>query len=239
MGTINIDYKFKLDKGKEETFNLKFNSDTFELLDGDDDSLPKWTRLDFHKCPHCPLDSAVVPTCPVAKSLSKVVNRFDDIFSYHEIELEVVTDERTVISKTTAQRGISSLLGLIFAASGCPHTSYFKPMARFHLPLSSEDETIFRVAGMYLLAQYLLSKEGRDCEFDFENLKKLYDNLHLMNTMIADRIRQVVTTDSSVNGIILLDMLTKLMPIAIDSKLQDIHELFSQYFKNSDGSGRR
>jgi hypothetical protein len=31
-----------------------------------------------------------------------------------------------------------------------------KPMARFHLPLASEEETIYRATTMYLLAQYFL-----------------------------------------------------------------------------------
>lgn len=232
MGSIKICYRFKLDNNEQEIFDLEFDEDTFELIPDENERLPLWTKLDFHKCPHCPLDSNTVPTCPVAKNLSNVVIRFDHIFSYHEIELEIITDERTVSSNTTAQRGISSLLGLIFASSGCPHTSYFKPMARFHLPLSSENETIFRVTGMYLLAQYLLSKQDKDHSFDLEGLKKIYDNLHLLNTKIADRIRDTVTTDSSVNGIILLDMFTKLMPIAIDRSLDDIKGLFSQYFKD-------
>ena len=232
MGSIKICYRFKLDDDEEEIFDLEFDGDTFELISDNNERLPLWAKLDFHKCPHCPLDSKTAPTCPVAKNLSNVVLRFDHIFSYHEIELEVITKERTVSCKTTAQRGISSLLGLIFAASGCPHTSYFKPMARFHLPLSSDNETIFRVSGMYLIAQYLLNKEDRESDFDFKGLKDIYDNLHLLNTKIADRIRDAVTTDSSVNGLILLDMLTKLMPIAIDHSLNDMKGLFSQYFKD-------
>jgi len=223
-----------LDENKEEIFDLEFDSDNFELISDNDEELPDWTRLDFHKCSHCPLDSETVPICPVAKNLSIVVKRFDDIFSYHEIELEVITEERKVSSSTTAQRGISSLLGLIFATSGCPHTSYFKPMARFHLPLSSENETIFRVTGMYLLAQYLLNKEDRDSKFDLEGLKDIYNNLHILNIEIAGRIRDTITSDSSVNGIVLLDMLTKLMPIAIDHRLEDIRSLFSQYFADKD-----
>ena len=67
---------------------------------------------------------------------------------------------------------------------------------------------------------------------DFGGLKDIYDNLHLLNTKIADRIRDAVTTDSSVNGIILLDMLTKLMPIAIDHSLDEMKGLFSQYLKD-------
>ncbi|NIT12860.1 MAG: hypothetical protein GTN99_01020 [Candidatus Dadabacteria bacterium] len=232
MGSIKIRYIFRLDKDEEEIFDLEFDRDTFELIPQENVMLPLWTKLDYHKCPHCPLDSEKVPTCPLAESFSNVVLRFDHIFSFHEIELEVITDERKVSCKTTAQRGISSLLGLIFATSGCPHTSYFKPMARFHLPLSSEHETIFRVTGMYLLAQYILSKEGKDYSFDLEGLKVLYDNLHLLNTKLADRIRDAVTSDSSVNGIILLDMLTKLMPIAIDRSLEDIKGLFSPYLKD-------
>ena len=36
------------------------------------------------------------------------------------------------------------------ALSGCPVLEQLKPMARFHLPFASVEETIYRAASMYL-----------------------------------------------------------------------------------------
>ena len=49
---------------------------------------------------------------------------------------------------------IRSLIGLIMALSGCPHMEFFKPLARFHLPWASLEETTLRSASIYLLMQF-------------------------------------------------------------------------------------
>jgi len=87
-------------------------------------------------------------------SLVDLVTRCEELVSYDQIDVRVVTDEWTI-----TQRAISALMGLIMATSGCPKTAYLKPMARFHLPLASEDEAVYRVTSMYLLAQYFLKLE--------------------------------------------------------------------------------
>tara|TARA_B100000700_G_C14524229_1_gene614495 strand:- start:271 stop:585 length:315 start_codon:yes stop_codon:yes gene_type:complete len=100
------------------------------------------------------LSEETTPHCPLSTSISSAVRRFEDILSYEEIEVEVVTERRAIRKSLTAQQGLSALLGLIMATSGFPHTAYFKPMARFHLPFATEDETVDRAASLYLLSQY-------------------------------------------------------------------------------------
>ena len=58
------------------------------------------------------------------------------------------------------------------ATSGCPHMDFFKPMARFHLPLANAEETVYRATSMYLLAQYFLQREGKEADMELEGLKK-------------------------------------------------------------------
>lgn len=231
---IDIRYIFDLGDQRQEVFQLSIDSENMELIHEYDKEVPAWTDLQFHQCPHCPLKHNVRPKCPIALSLSFVIEQFEGVNSYDEITLKVITEERTVIEKTTAQRGISSLLGLLFATSGCPHTDFMKPMARFHLPLSSEEETIFRATGMYLLAQYYLQQSGRVSDPDFYGLGQIYQNLHIINKSIADRIRSATAADSSTNAVVLLDMLTHLMPIAIDEKVDELKYLFAAYLKGTD-----
>ena len=156
METINIRYLFKLPDKRQEVIDLHLDPLTLDLMNEIPGQPPSWTKLDFYKCPHCPLNVQDNPHCPVAVHLIKVLAICKDMFSYETIHVEIITNERTVSKETSAQKGISSLMGLIMATSGCPHTNFLKPMARFHLPLASIEETVCRAVSMYLLAQYFL-----------------------------------------------------------------------------------
>jgi hypothetical protein len=227
--SINISYRFNLGPHGEESFNLQLDAKTLELIPPANQELPEWTALTFHQCPHCPLDDKLHASCPVAANISQVIWRFDKVVSYDDIDLEVTTNARHVSQRTSAQKGISSLLGLLFATSGCPHTSYMKPMARFHLPLATEEDTIFRAAGMYLLAQFFIKQEGGEADLELIGLTEIYKNLHRVNTSIAERIKAIAATDSSTNAVIILDTFTNIVPFVIEDRLDEIRHLFSVY----------
>lgn len=229
MNPISIRYLFTLKDGRTEVFDVQLDPNALELLNPPTADLPEWTRLEFHQCSHCPFTSATQPRCPVAVALVGVIGHFNNVVSHNEVDLTVITNERQVSQKTTAQKGISSLVGLLFATSGCPHTGYLKPMARYHLPLASEDETYYRATGMYLLAQYFLRIQGKEADLELEGLKVIYQNLHKVNTMIAERIRSATRADSSVNAVVLLDMISNLMPFVLDEQLFRLRHLFSSY----------
>jgi hypothetical protein len=232
MEPIDIRYRFKLDKNHDEIIDLRLDALSLELVNKAGSDLPSWTKLDFHQCPHCPLDRLIHPDCPVAASLVDVVRRFDNVMSYDKIDLEVTTMDRRVSRHTTAQKAISSLVGMLFPASGCPHTAFFKPMVRFHLPLASEEATIFRATGMYLLAQYFLCKEGQKGDFELKGLKQIYNNMHLLNVHIAERLSRATRTDSSLNAIIILDVFTHALPYVIEDHLEEIRHLFAPYLSD-------
>jgi hypothetical protein len=232
MNTIEIKYCFKVAEVRQEVFELKFDAQSLELINKPVQDLPEWTRLEFHQCPHCPLESSDHKFCPVAVSLVDVVKRFERVISYDEVDLEVSTVERHVSQRTTAQRGLSSLLGLLFPTSGCPHTAFFKPMVRFHLPLSTREDTVFRVTGMYLIAQYFLQQEGSPVDFKLAGLRSLYDNMHQVNKHITDRLRSASIKDSSINAVILLDMFAQAVPIVIEDQLEKIRDWFSPYLSD-------
>lgn len=229
MTKRTLTYFFKLADDQEEVFRLELDGKTLELIGPGNESLPEWARLDFHKCPHCPLQSDTSPYCPLAASISGVVNQFRNIISYDEIFLQVETDERVVSQKTTAQRALGSFMGVVMAVSGCPHTGYFKPMARFHLPLASEEETIYRSTSMYLLAQYFKFREEGKADFSLKGLETIYKNIQIVNTFIVNRLRGASKTDSSVNAIIMLDIYARIMPYVIEDSLEEIRYLFAHY----------
>ncbi|MDY6852228.1 MAG: hypothetical protein SV487_09190 [Thermodesulfobacteriota bacterium] len=233
MDAISITYCFKLDNGAEEVFRLQLDPQDLSLTGNTPAALPSWTNIDFHQCPNCPLTVNTHPHCPVAVNFVDLVERFDGLLSHDKTHLDVLTEEREVSKDTTVQRGISSLMGLIISASGCPHTEFFKPMARFHLPLASDEETIYRSTSMYLLAQYFLRKEGKVFDLELKGLVNIYKNVDVVNMALVERLRQVTESDSTVNAVILLDMFAKTLPLSIEEYLEEISYLFTPYLASA------
>jgi hypothetical protein len=232
MDISRITYSFTLADGTQEIFKLELNTESIELtLENKEEAKqpPAWTKLDFHQCPNCPLNVSEAPHCPLCLNLIELVNKFQHILSYDKLVLVVQIDDTTISQRTTAQRAVSSLMGLLIATSGCPHTKYFKPMARFHLPLASPDHTLFRATSSYLLAQYFLRKENKPYDSDLQGLSEIYKNVDLVNDYVAMRLRTASEADSTVNAIILLDLFAKTIPITIEESLDEIKHLFASY----------
>jgi hypothetical protein len=83
-------------------------------------------------------------------------------------------------------------------------------MARFHLPLASTEETVYRATSMFLLAQYFAYR---------------------VNRAMAERLRSASEQDAAVNAIVILDLLAKALPDAILDSLTEVRHLFSSYLK--------
>ncbi len=239
MDIIEITYCFHLEDKKRETFKLRLDAGSLELISDNGAPVPEWAALEYHQCSNCTHNREETPYCLVAKNLASVISRFDAICSHEKIDLEVITDERRIIQNTTAQRAISSLLGLIFATSGCSHTAYMKPMARFHLPLASHEETTFRAAGMFLLAQYFQEKAGQGGKFDMAGLKDIYQALHVINIAISDRIRSALSAEASINAVVILDTRANLIPFSIEEQFDEIRHLFDAYDSEGIDENRR
>lgn len=189
--------------------------------------IPEWCNLEYKQCPNCPLSGIWHKHCPLAVRLIPFVN-LPECNSYDEVKVDVGMENKTVLAETSAQEAFSSLLGLVMATSGCPHTSFFKPMAWYHQPFSTPDETMYRVCTTYLFSLFL-HKKGKSINISFDMLKKLYTNIHMINVHIAARIHSYSKTDSAVNAIVLLDLITKDLPIAVDEDLSELKKLFDSH----------
>jgi len=226
MRIISFKYIFDLPEGHQVQMDIQLDSQRLNIINNCPYVLPEWAALDFYQCPHCPLSVTTHTHCPLAANLVNIINHLDTLHSYQQIRVKVVMKNRTITQDTTIQKGLSSLMGLVIATSGCPHTTFFKSMARFHLPLADEEETISRVTSMYLLAQYFLKNEGKPADFELKGLMELYNNMHIINKTIAMRLRAASKTDSTVNAIVLLDVFTFVLPLSIETYLQEIRHLF-------------
>jgi hypothetical protein len=239
METIHFLYIFRVPDDRQEIFDLNLDSHSLDIIGNILEELPPWTRLDCHQCPNCKLTIQTHTNCPVATHLVKIVSFCTNVFSYDEVLVDIVTPERVVYKGTTAQKGISSLMGLVMATSGCPHMSFLKPMARFHLPFASAEETVYRATSMYLLAQYFLQKHGKEVDLELKGLADIYQNIQVINKAMAERLRAISDKDSAMNALVLLDIFAKTLPFAIEESLEDVRYLFTPYLRQSDNNQQK
>lgn len=222
-----ITYIFHLANGRTERIELAFDPTTFLLRDDATAPPEAWVALDFHQCPNCPLSVGSHPTCPFARALGGFVHRFDAFYSYEKAVVEVATSQRTVIANRPLQEAMASILGLIGATSGCPHLAFFRPMAHFHLPFASEQETLVRTFSLYLLGEYLHSGGGGSVAVSVEGLEAKYRAVAEVNRAMADRVRTAFAKDAVVNAIVILDTFAQAVPFVVHKALKELQPLFA------------
>ena len=229
LNQVRIDYRLRLGDHRIETFRFCLDGETFDLISEPVADPPKWTALAHHQCSHCPLQADQHPQCPLAVQMSRIAERFHDTRSIDKIELEVVTENRRVIQRLPIQNALASMLDLIVPICGCPKTAHLKPMARFHLPLASEEETVFRVTGMYLLSQYFLRQAAAGGSIEFRGLVDIYADLHIVNAGMAKRMYGISQSDSLKNAVTLIDMYSMLVPALLENQLSELRRFFEAY----------
>ncbi len=228
MSTINFKYIFTFENGSQEIFDLIVDKQKLVIKNLKTENQPAWTAIDFCQCSNCPFDASSNKHCPVALCLTEIAKKLGDSISYEKAHVEVITNNRHVYKNVTIQQGTAALLGLYMAVSGCPHTAYFKPMACFHLPFASEEETAYRSASMYFLAQFFVNQSSGVFETGLDGLKKIYKEMQTVNAGIAKRIRNSGDYKET-NAITMLDFFSQMMQFSTEDALEDIRHMFSAY----------
>ena len=223
--STKIRYILQFDRSHTEKFDIVIDNLTGRSSTPLPNVMPEWAKLDFEKCPNCPLDTEETENCPTAVALVDIARRVGNVVSHSEVELVVISEERWVGKKTTTQEAISSLMGLKIATSACPHTDYLKPMARFHLPLATAEETLTRITGGFLLHQYFKAKRGDTGSLNLSNLAVLYSEMSIVNSSIARRLR-ASGEFSELNALTILDTFAQVIPLQIEDRLDEIQTLF-------------
>lgn len=219
-------YRIGLPDGSRRELTVVIDGDTLVCREPPAESRP-WTALEYRQCPGCPLRAEATPLCPMAARLAPVVTILGPLLSHDELEVEVEWGHRRLTVHTTAQHMTSSIIGLIAATSGCPRTAFLAPMAWFHLPLATEEETVFRAVSTYLLGQYLVAVAGGTPDWTLAALTQRYRTLHEINMAMAQRLRDAGTDDAAVNGVVLLDLLAKAIPFSVGESLESLRPLFA------------
>jgi hypothetical protein len=188
-------------------------------------SPPEWAMLDYQKCPNCPLPPDPSAQCPTAARLIPLARAFADTESVDRAGVRVETPERAYENEVPIATGISSLLGLQMAASGCPVLGRLRPLARFHLPFATSKETVFRAVASYLVAQHGHWQAEEPADWSLDGLRALYREVALVNRAFSNRLRSALSKDASLNALVRLDVFANTVPMALDEGLANYHSV--------------
>lgn len=222
---IEFTYLFSLDDGQNLKYILQLDKKKKIMLNPPNvpEEFDYWVKLSFNKCENCPLNEEENPVCPVARNIIGMVTTFQDNISYEKTSVAVQTSQRSYYKKTDLQNGLMSMFGLMMATSGCPHFHFLAPMAVFHLPFASTDETLVRAMSFFLLREYLTNP---DKPIDLDKLQTAYDEIDTVNHGIIKRIRSLNPGDAEQNAITILDTFTQIFSIEYQMGMETLKEIF-------------
>jgi hypothetical protein len=224
---FRFDYQFQFEDGFTKNYPIALDPKTLSLIPMKHyHHAPDWIHLKYHQCSNCPLDIEKHRHCPIAANMMELVETFKDVLSYHHCTVVCETEDRTYSKKTSIMEGLSTIFGVIMATSDCPIMDFLKPMARFHLPFSSVEETTVRTASMYLLGQYFKYKNRNDIKIDFKTLENHYGQVKLVNEGIIKRISSVGNKDADKNAVVTLHSISLFLSMEIDYSLSTLEYIF-------------
>jgi len=226
---ISFTFKFTFLDGKVTVFDIHIEPISMNLIRENKHVPPEWAKLENFKCSHCPLNPGEYNYCPIAVNLIDVINEFNNVPSYEKVKIEVLSNNRGYFKNTDIQSGVSSMLGILMVTSGCPIMGKLKPMVRFHLPFASLEETEFKVFSMYLLAQFMRKINGKQPDWEFKKLVKIYDDIKILNQNVAAQIADLESKDASINSVVVLNNFADVVTFNIED--QDLSN-FEKYYKS-------
>ncbi len=240
-GPFQFHYRFQFEDESSIDYCISLDAETLSLIPGEArQPLPEWTRLQFKQCPCCTLNPQAHPNCPIAVNILELVETFNSVFSYHDCMVTCRTAERSYSKKTSVMEGLSAIFGVIMATSDCPTMEFLKPMARFHLPFATIEETTVRSASFFLLAQYFKRRDEKSLTCDFGPLEQHYAQVQMVNEGFLERISKVTAEDADKNAIITLHSLSQFLSMEIDYSLSSLENTFSgRYRFESPAAGLR
>lgn len=218
-----ISYELIYSDGKRFEHSVTLSSDNL-LHEAPSGKPPEWARLEYHQCDICPLSTKSHDYCPLAVRIAPLCD-IPDTNTQDKVTVNVYKESVTFSNKVSIQEAYRSLVGLMMATSGCPHTAFFKPMAWFHLPFSDREETLFRACASFLLYQLFNPAPPGERSY-FSDLENVYMDIQHVNQGIGERMRAAQANTSTLGAIIALDLFATTILPKIQDSLGDMSFLF-------------
>ncbi len=230
---ISFFYIFHFEDGSDKEFVIHVDRKTLNVIPQNVTEPPPWAALTHRQCRDCPLSPDTTPYCPAAVNLLDLINFFKTSLSFRPVEVTLRTNERTYFQKTSLQKALSSMMGILMAGSTCPTLEKLKPMIRFHLPFATLDETLYRIMSMYLVGQFFVADSGGKPDWNLEGLTNIYKGIRQVNIDFVSRIRKICEEDALANALVILNTFADNVILSLERHhLQSLKDVFEVYWKD-------
>lgn len=227
---ISISYLFDFGNNNVKNFEALLNSSSLSLVLPKTYEIPSWAKA--FRCSQFSQVTADSQCCSICINISHLIEEFKTFASVSPCTISVYSKERNYSLKSDVQKGLSSLLGLYMATSDCPFLGFLRPMARFHLPFASTEETIFRSAGSYLIGQYFKARKNNRADFELNRLPETYIKVSKINYDIIQHLRKnYYTHDAYANSLVILDNFARMISAFLPEELDEFASFYEQMTK--------
>ncbi|MCK5178108.1 MAG: hypothetical protein KAR32_01135 [Candidatus Omnitrophica bacterium] len=224
-------YQFTFSNNYVTEFAFDIDAETLSLQNTPKGSPPSWTKLGCQKCPNCPLDENQYPYCPAATGIVETIESLSETLAIEEADVVVGTAERDFKKRTSVAEGLSSMISLVTAASGCPVLSKLRPLVRNHLPFEAPEEKIYRSLGMYLLHQKFSPKSKDNPDWTLTDFTKFFEDINIVNESFCSRLLEMTIEEDSLSRLTKLDCFTKYTDFKIlENNIGDLQRLFEKSY---------
>jgi len=224
-----IVYRLRLQDGQEFSFPIDLEAGAEAALPEGGDPPPHWVRLETQQCKPCPLRPAQHPYCPAALAVRGIAESFGNHLSIARVDVWVDTPQRSYYKNTDLQSALRSIFGLSMSLSGCPVLSRLKPLAYFHLPFATLEETIFRMVGAYLVKQYLIARRGEaEPDWQLQGVERLYKEVETVNIAFLKRVRIASQEDANINAVQAYCSIATLVGMSTNDILEELAQMLMQ-----------
>lgn len=235
---FRITYEFNFPGGGRKSFSMDFNPENHEIIYRKKTGLiPGWASLEYKKCPECSLDPETEPYCPVALNMCEVLHSFSQMISTEKCFVRCTTFQRSYSKMTDVMSGLSSALAVIILSSPCPFLVHARPMARFHLPFFTPEESIVRMISFYLLSQYFVLKKGEKPDWGLEKLNRSFTGLTMVQEGMMERVKGAFAGDACINALHTFHVLVQFISFEIESSLECLEHYFIPIKSGQEPSG--
>lgn len=102
---------------------------------------------------------------------------------------------------------------------------FLRPLARFHLPFATVEESLFRTISSYLLRHYYENINFPKAP-QLSDVKTYYHSVKKVNRGILARLLDVNSSDADKNAIVTLNSLAQILEIEVDDNMETLKYLF-------------
>ena len=205
----------RFENGEEESFFIELTAGGTVFLPGHSDH--EWTRLDFHKCPCCPLDSAKTEHCPAAESLEQTLMKLKQHYSYEQVTAKLVdeTGRSTTVNWQLQEVG-SIFVQLAVFFGNCPIGKQFKSLLKDLRPFATNEELT-----KHMISKFLLKHRGEVEQTKNDILQKM-EPIRLVFSQLSKRLASDTGGDAMANSIVRLDAFALNISLYLEEVLEEV-----------------